>query len=366
MGSSGPFKTQQQIDHTRAALAMCENIDWNVGRILDQLESDGLLENTIVIYLSDNGPNGKRWNAEMKGTKGTTDEGGVRSPMIMNWKGKIPEGKIVKNIAGGIDLLPTLKDLAGIDHQPKKPLDGISLKPLLFEENPQWNDRFIYNYWRGRFSVRDQNYRLDKENKLFDMVNDPNQTTDIGSEQPQILARMIQAKEQWEKEVLVELPEKDERPFFIGHPSLHTTQVPARDGKAFGAIRRSNRYPNCTYFTNWVNVEDQITWEAEVPEAGNFEVIVYYTCQADAVGSEFEITFGDARLRGKIQEAHDPEEFGAAEDRTPRMESYVKDFKPLNIGVINLKKGKGTLTLKGVNKTGKALMDFRLMLFKRV
>jgi len=147
IGSNGPFKTQRQIDHTRAALAMCENIDWNVGRIMEQLQADGLMENTIVIYLSDNGPNGKRWNAEMKGTKGATDEGGVRSPMIMNWNGKIPQGKIIKNIASGIDLLPTLKDLAGIGHQPKKALDGISLKPLLLEQNPKWEDRLIFNYW---------------------------------------------------------------------------------------------------------------------------------------------------------------------------------------------------------------------------
>ena len=113
-GSSGPFKNQIEIDHARAALAMCENIDWNVGRILDQLQISNLKENTIVIYLSDNGPNGNRWNEGMKGRKGSTDEGGVRSPMIINWPGKIPQGKIIKEIASGIDLLPTLKDLAGI------------------------------------------------------------------------------------------------------------------------------------------------------------------------------------------------------------------------------------------------------------
>ena len=366
IGSNGPFKTQRQIDHTRAALAMCENIDWNVGRIMEQLQADGLMENTIVIYLSDNGPNGKRWNAEMKGTKGATDEGGVRSPMIMNWNGKIPQGKIIKNIASGIDLLPTLKDLAGIEHQPKKALDGISLKPLLLEQNPKWEDRLIFNYWKGKFSIRNQNYRLDKENNLFDMINDPNQTKDISAEQPEIFTQLVQAKEQWEKEVLIELPKKDERPFVIGHPSLHTTQIPARDGKGHGAIKRSNMYPNCSYFTNWVNLEDKITWDAEIPESGNFEVIVYYTCQKDAVGSEFEVSFGDEKIRGEIVEAHDPKEFGAAEDRSLRTESYVKDFKPLNIGVINLKKGKGTLSIKGLKKTGEALMDFRLMLLRRV
>ena len=163
IGSGGRPNNQNQIDHTRAALAMCENIDWNVGRIMKQLKNSDLLENTIVIYLSDNGPNGNRWNGEMKGRKGSTDEGGVRSPMIINWPGKIPQGKVIKEIASGIDLLPTLKSLTGIESQPKKALDGVSLQPLILEENPLWKDRYIYNYWRGKLSLRNQNYRLDHQ-----------------------------------------------------------------------------------------------------------------------------------------------------------------------------------------------------------
>ena len=366
IGSNGPFKTQHQIDHTRAALAMCENIDWNVGRLLEQVEKQGLSERTIVIYLSDNGPNGKRWNDKMKGIKGTTDEGGVRSPLIMNWKGIIPQGKIIENITSVIDLLPTLKDLTGIKVKSKKPLDGISLEPLILNKTVNWEDRLIYNYWKGRFSVRSQNYRLDKDNKLFDMLNDPNQTIDISEKQPEVLEKLFKAKKQWEKQVLVELPKKDRRPFIIGHHSVQTTQIPARDGKAHGDIKRSNRYPNCTYFTNWINIEDKITWEVEVAEAGSFEVIIYYTCMRDAVGSEFEIRFRNDYILGKISEEHNPKEYGAAEDRSLRTESYVKDFKPLNIGVINLEKGLGTLSLNAIKKNGESLMDFRLMLFKRI
>ena len=366
MGSNGPFKTQHQIDHTRAALAMCENIDWNVGRILEQVERQGLTKNTIVIYLSDNGPNGKRWNDEMKGIKGTTDEGGVRSPLIMNWKGIIPQGKIIKNITSVIDLLPTLKDLTGIKVKSKKPLDGISLKPLILNKNVNWEDRLIYNYWKGRFSVRSQNYRLDKDNKLFDMLNDPNQTIDISEKQPEVLEKLFQAKKQWKKEVLVELPKKDIRPFFIGHHSVQTTQIPARDGKANGAIIRSNRYPNCTYFTNWINLEDTISWEAEVAQDGEFEITIYYSCAEDAIGSLFEVSFGNTSIQGEIREAHNPSEYGASEDRVVRQESYIKDFKPLKVGKLKLKKGKGTLQIKGIKKKGRALMDFRLMLLKRI
>ena len=366
IGSEGPPKNQNQIDHTRAALAMCENIDWNVGRIIEHLKNSDLLEKTIVIYLSDNGPNGNRWNGNMKGRKGSTDEGGVRSPMIINWSGKIPKGKIINQIASGIDLLPTLKDLTGIKSQPKKPIDGISLQPLIMEKNPSWENRNIYNYWRGKLSIRNQNYRLDYQGQLFDMINDPSQTTDISIDKPQVVKEMLEAKEKWKKTVLVELPNKDKRPFYIGHSSVKTTQIPARDGFPHGELKRSNRFPNCTYFTNWINQKDSITWEAEVHKAGNFEVTVYYSCEEDAVGSVFEVSFGKAKIQGKIAEAHTTEEYGAEEDRVIRQESYVKDFKPLKIGVISLQKGKGTLKIKGIKKNGRELMDFRLMLFRRL
>src|SRR5688572_24039164 len=96
------------VEHTRAALAMVENIDWNVGRILKKLDELKLAEDTIVVYFHDNGPNGWRWNGGMKGRKGSVDEGGIRSPCFMRGPKHLPAGKRVPQIAGAIDLLPTL------------------------------------------------------------------------------------------------------------------------------------------------------------------------------------------------------------------------------------------------------------------
>ena len=76
---------KEDVMMTRAALAMCENIDWNVGRLLAHLESLALTNDTIVIYFSDNGPNSIRWNGDMKGRKGAIDEGGLRSPFLIRW-----------------------------------------------------------------------------------------------------------------------------------------------------------------------------------------------------------------------------------------------------------------------------------------
>ena len=84
------------------------------------------------------------------------------------------------------------------------------------------------------------------------------------------------------------------------------------------------------------------------------------------MGSVFEVSFGKAKIQGKIAKAHTTVEYGAEEDRVIRQESYVKDFKPLKIGVISLQKGRGTLKINGIKKNGRELMDFRLMLFKRL
>lgn len=82
----GSIPEKEDIQHTRAALALNENIDENIGRVIATLEKNNQLNNTIIIYFSDNGPNGNRYNGGMKGIKGSTDEGGVRVPFIISWK----------------------------------------------------------------------------------------------------------------------------------------------------------------------------------------------------------------------------------------------------------------------------------------
>ena len=357
---------KEDIEFTKAALAMCENIDWNVGRIMEKLAKLELENNTIVIYLSDNGPNSFRWNAGMKGRKGSTDEGGVRVPMVIQWPGMIKAGKQIKQIAGAIDLLPTLADLAGIDYHTNKPLDGKSLKPLLLEEKIEWEDRLIFSDWKGRTSLRSQKYRLDENGKLFDMENDPGQYLDISGEKPEMAKTLEQAAEKWNKDVAAELLDKKNRPFLIGHPNADFTQIPARDGVGHGNISRSNRFPNDSYFTNWTNIDDRITWDVDVVAGGDFEVVIYYTCAKKDIGSTFEVTLGENKLTGKIIDAFDPPLRGMEHDRIERQESYVKDFKPLNLGTMRLEKGRGQLTLKALEIPGSQVMDFRLLMFNRI
>ena len=359
--------TREDVQFTRAALAMCENIDWNVGRLMQTIEALKLQENTIVLYLSDNGPNSWRWNGDMKGRKGSTDEGGVRSPLLMQWTGTLEAGTTVEKIASVIDVFPTLIALTGISAEPPNPLDGVSLKPLLLKEQKQdWPDRTLISHWRENTSVRSQQYRLDHEGQLFDMIADPGQRTNVASDHPEVVKELTAARQAWEEDALQDLPATDTRSFPVGHPDFRYNQLPARDGIAHGSIQRSNRYPNSSFFTHWSTLEDSITWDIEVLEAGDFEVDIYYTCRPENVGSTVALCFQNDTHTFNITEAHDPPLSGRENDRYERIESYEKDFRAMHTGTMHLNKGKGTLSLKALNIPGSEVMDFRMLMLRSV
>ncbi len=356
---------QEDIDFTRAALAMVENIDYNVGRLTAKLREYGLEENTILIYLSDNGPNAHRWNGGMRGKKGSTDEGGVRTPFFVQWKDSIPDGRTVTQIASAIDILPTILSLAGIQPVLKKPLDGKDLTPLIFQTGPQWPNRLVFSHWGGETSIRSEKYRLDSEQRLYDLGSDPGQQHDLGEQFPAIRDSLIRAGEKWLAEVVPDPDTNTERPYPLGHPEFIYTQLPARDGLPHGSVIRSNQFPNCSYFTQWQTTSDFMSWDVDVLEAGNFEVELYYTCSAKDLGSTIQLSLGDSHIEASIDIANDPPLRGMEHDRYPRMESYVKDFIPMKLGTISLVKGQGLLTLKALNIPGREVAEVRLLLFKR-
>ncbi len=354
---------QEDVPFTRAALAMCENIDWNVGRVLAKLDELKLAGDTIVVYFSDNGPNSWRWNGRMKGRKGSVDEGGLRVPFLIRWPGHIRAGARVPQIAGAIDLLPTLADLTGVRVVSAKPLDGRSLQPLLASQGAGWPDRMIFSLQGRNISVRTQQYRLDPKGMLFDMIADPEQERDIAGERPEVAARLSKAVAAWGREVLP-LVGPDDRPFPVGFAPR--TMLPARDGVPHGGVQRSASAPNCSYFTHWTSREDAITWEIEVGQAGRYDAEIWYTCPAADVGSTVELSFLGARATAKIAPANDPPLRGAEADRVQRKgESYVKDFRPLRVGALNLPKGRGSLTLRAIAIPGRQVADVRYVALTR-
>ena len=231
---------------------MIENIDENMGRLMNKLDEWDLSKDTILIFMSDNGSVGSMvreglklgiskdgepmegFNAGMKGAKSSADEGGVRVPFFVRWPGILEAGKAVERISAHIDLLPTLADIAGIDQLPKSQIEGRSLVPLLKNSKAKWNDRYLFtqgarwktgseptdHMWK-RFAVRNERFRL-VENKLYDMKKDPSQKTDIASEHPEVVDSMRDAYEKFWKEtrpmmVNEKVPMSPTQPFHVLH-----------------------------------------------------------------------------------------------------------------------------------------------------
>ena len=365
---------REKLDETRCALAMMENQDANVGRILRRLEELGVAENTIVVYFTDNGPNSFRYNGGMKNRKASTDEGGVRSPLWMRWPAKLPAGHTIPEIAGAIDLLPTLTSLAGIPRVGTKPLDGRDLSPLLLKQNRPWPERMIFNAWNANVSVRTQRHRLDAQGQLYDLVADPGQTTPLNTREPALAADLTAAVQTFRRDVLAELPTPagarpraraavnavDPRPLHVGYREFPITMLPARDGEPQGGVKRSSNAPNSSYFVNWKSRDDRMVWNVEVVTAGRYAVTIDYTCPLPDAGATVELSLHAARLTGKVAPGWDPPLY-TNQDTLPRPpgESQMKEFRTLALGEITLPVGAGPLTLRALEIPGQSVMDVR-------
>jgi arylsulfatase A-like enzyme len=360
---------QENIEHTRCALAMLENQDHNVGRVLKRLNELNLDERTIVLYFSDNGPNTARWNGGMRGRKGSTDEGGIRSTCFIRWPAKLPSGKTVSEITAAIDLLPTLLSLTGVERVGDKPLDGRDLSPLLSSETAAWPQRMIFSTWGGRVSVRTQGHRLDDQGRLYDMAADLAQTTAINDQQPELAAKLTEAGRTWRRDVIEQnrAPRAkgamvDPRPIPVGYHEFPRTWLPARDGQPHGNVRRSASAPNSSYFVNWTSRDDSLVWQIEVNTPGRYQVEIMYTCPPADAGSTIELAFQESRLRGKVEPGWNPPLYTNQDTLPrPRAESPMKEFRPLNLGTIRFEKGRSPLTLHALEIPGNEVMHLRAM-----
>ena len=349
---------REDVLMTRAALAMCENIDWNVGRVLKKLDDCQLRDNTIVIYFSDNGPNSYRWNAGMKGRKGSIDEGGLRSPFFVRWPHHIQPGTTIPQVAGAIDLLPTLLDLTGVGLPDRghKPLDGRSLGPLFRADGSEWKPRTLFSIKRNQVSLRTQQYRLDTAGRLYDIVADPGQHTNIAERHTDLVERLRRQAAQHRAEMQACFEDNTDRPFTVGYgPS---TTLTARDGVGHGTIQRSSKAPNNSFFTHWTRADDFITWETDVGQTGRYEAIVYYTCAPGDTGTTLRLSMTDAgSTQAVVEDVFDPPLYDKSKERVLKSHYFVKDFKPLNLGRLDLKQGRGTLRLQSLSVTGRRVVD---------
>jgi len=137
-------------------------IDDNVGRLLAKLEALNLTENTIVVFMTDNGPQQQRYLAGMRGLKGSVYRGGTRVPFFFRYPGKVAGNRDIDALAAHLDVLPTLAAITGASVPDDRPIDGRSLWPLLQNTAEAWQDRPYFSYWTRRYPEKYNNIALEQ------------------------------------------------------------------------------------------------------------------------------------------------------------------------------------------------------------
>ena len=288
--------------------AMVTNIDTNVGRILAALDARGVARDTIVIFLTDNGPAQVRFNAGLRGRKGTVYEGGIHVPCFLRWPGHLPGGTVVDRIAAHIDLVPTLLEACGVPAPAGLRLDGKSLWPLLGgRSDVPWPDRTLFFQWhRGdrpepdrAFAARSQKYKLLRPEpplgsrqvprlELYDLNNDPWEEHNLAAEHRQIVARMHADYLAWFQDVAATRGFDPIR-IEVGGPRENPTILTRQDWRG----PRAGWGPN-----------DLGSWEVDVARGGRFDLTLHLTPRRFP-------TVASIRLRGVSRQVSlDP---GAAE-----------------------------------------------------
>jgi len=205
-----PFRGKGVDETTAKTYGMLANLDENAGRLLAHLKKEGLEENTILIFMSDNGPTPARFNSGMRGLKGTVYEGGLRVPFFVRWPKTVRAGIRIDELAAHIDVFPTLLEACGVERVASDPaIDGRSLYPLLKRPKAKWSDRTIYFQWhrgeRGELynncAARTQRYKMVNGTELYDLQEDPAESRNLAAAQPERLAQMRAGYEAWFRDV---------------------------------------------------------------------------------------------------------------------------------------------------------------------
>ncbi len=369
------YKAQGLDDKNASVYGMVENIDDNVGRIVAKLDELEIGENTIVIFLTDNGPNGgDRFNGNMKGWKAKVDEGGVRVPLFMKWPAKIKPGTVVEELTAHIDFLPSLVDLAGIEFAPQNKFDGRSFSPLLFDDAAPWSDRYLFTH-QSRWdslemypaSVRNNQYRLvryGEDWELYDLTNDSTQSMDVSESHPGIVAEMGAAYDTWFREVTRDLPAS--RPIPVGYEEAPTVYLPAVESLFSGDIRfyGESGWSN-DWLTNWSSESDKVWWNLDVVKEGEFAVFVEYSLSAGNEGVLLSAGSGSKMIQITINHTHDPE-FISSPDRVPRGEVYEKEWAVLEAGSLHLEEGSQTITISSTEIPGREGIELKGIILEKL
>ncbi len=359
-------------DMTPAVYAMCENLDHNIGRLLEHITEQGLDENTLIVFMTDNGPNDPRYNGVLRGKKGEMHEGGFKVPCMFYWKGKIGAAELPQTTSY-IDIMPTIIEICGLDFatQDDREVSGVSLKGILTGQQSQLEDRYLFTHrsntdldlYPYNGVIYNDQYKLinfgDSREELYDKLSDPSETNNLAESEPEILEKMRAQYDAWFSDVKPEYERSISRTAEIG--ILDTpVELPSHEALMSGRTR---------YFTNihgWAGdwfvdmaPKDMIYWDVVVDTEADYKVTLQYSSKGESHSISVNNSTPVILTPYKATLIDSP-------DRSPRVEAYEQLWGEQPIGTIHLAKGankielhfdsnteisKGSFEIKGVEIT---------------
>ena len=247
---SDPFLSKGLSEPRSKFFGMVQNFDENLGRLLQSLNQWGIDENTVVIFMGDNGTGGgvdfrtmEGYNAGMRGKKGSTYEGGHRVACFARWPGTLDSGGTVEELTAHLDWLPTLIDLCGLEKPSDVTFDGSSIVPLLYGKSINWRERKLFvdrqadqlEIWKPSVEpeqkypsrvVLTERWRL-VNGELYDILDDPSQKSDLARQNPKVVESLSAAYKKHFEDVADHGGKFT--PFIIGAPEENPTRFTTRD-----------------------------------------------------------------------------------------------------------------------------------------
>jgi len=336
--------------------SLVERIDQNVGRLMKKIDQLGIAENTLVVYTSDNGGVSKFYKCGLNGNKASAYEGGVRAPCFVRMPGTIPSGKIITAQTSHLDWFPTFCDLAGIDPPDDRVIDGKSLLDALQAGSATSHHEYVYHTWdryhpssEHRWSISEERWKLlcqigsktspnRKHWKLFDLQNDPGETTNLANANPRIVDRLRSEFVRWFAEVTegveyapVRIPvgdaEVEVSPSWAKWSGDHIEYV--FDGYDWDTIE------------GWNQAGEQATWRLNVDSTKRYRVVLRYGCRPLDAGGVLAISVsGQTELL----------------THTVQPTSTADQFESFEIGEIEIPAGQTELTATVQRCDGDELM----------
>ncbi len=333
-----PYRKRGYSESLAIFAGMLEELDSNVGTVLQALEETGQAENTVVIFLTDNGPifnsgrsdlpghKGEDWerrnSSSLKGNKGTIYENGIRVPLFVRWPNRVEVGASAQ-VAHVVDIFPTLLSLAGdepVAREGDAPLRGSTLLPTILhgEELPDRSlfiavDHAQISGGRNRYdflsdmssispelqplALRKGDRKLVRKSgrlELYDIKNDPREVVNIARVEPEVAQRMS-------KEVLDTFVQIRDSGRAFKSPVFRVGSIPGRSSFVFAcspsAIRGAVEYSS-HYTSGWSGVGDGQTHRIEVKSSGEYSVVVHM--QGGQKGARLRVRIGDQIVSGRI------------------------------------------------------------------